>query len=315
MFQFVNWLKMFAAMFITNAHYADIWPISALAHGGHLGNCLFFLVSGFCLYHIKDRFPKWYLKRVIRIYPALWIVVAVDLLVGRISVGSLIAVLRCCIFPTWYHFITSIMILYIAYYVVRSLQKKFVLNASAFVVLFAGIFFLWYLFVFDKSTYHIDNGEEARFQFFQSMLLGAMLREKYEDIDSKIRGRFVVGTGFWLVLYFCMKVVVSKLGMFVSFQFMIPVALVLLVFHLALLAIKLEKRGFFSRVPAWANRVSVFMSGITLEIYLGQNLILYKFTHLPFPANFFVVTGLIVLYAWVIHKCASRIQSMAMKKF
>jgi hypothetical protein len=147
------------------------------------------------------------------------------------------------------------------------------------------------------------------------MLLGAMLREKYEDIDSLVRGRLIVGSGFWLVLYFCMKIAVSKLGMFVSLQFLIPVSLVLLIFHLALLAIKLEKHGFFSWVPTWANSISLFISGITLEIYLGQNLILYKFTHFPFPVNFFVVTCLIILYAWVIHKCASRIRSMAMKVF
>lgn len=33
MFQFVYWLKAFAAIFITNAHYADIWPVPSLAFG------------------------------------------------------------------------------------------------------------------------------------------------------------------------------------------------------------------------------------------------------------------------------------------
>lgn len=54
MFQFVDWLKVVAAMLITNSHYADIWPVSAMAMGGHIGNCLYFFLSGFCLYNIKD---------------------------------------------------------------------------------------------------------------------------------------------------------------------------------------------------------------------------------------------------------------------
>lgn len=71
MFQFVYWLKAFAAILITNSHYADIWPVSRLAMGGHLGNCLYFFVSGFCLYSIRNSFPGWYAKRIVRIYPAL----------------------------------------------------------------------------------------------------------------------------------------------------------------------------------------------------------------------------------------------------
>ena len=74
MLQFLYWLKALAAVLITNSHYAHIWPISSLAVGGQLGNCLFFFISGFTLYHIKAAFPKWYAKRIIRVYPALWMV-------------------------------------------------------------------------------------------------------------------------------------------------------------------------------------------------------------------------------------------------
>lgn len=77
MFQFVYWLRAIAAVMITNSHYADIWPISAMAFGGHFGNCIYFFLSGFCLYNIQESFPRWYAKRIIRIYPALWIVAAV----------------------------------------------------------------------------------------------------------------------------------------------------------------------------------------------------------------------------------------------
>ena len=66
MFQFVYWLRALAAILITNSHYADIWPASAMAFGGHYGNCIYFFLSGFCLYNIGKSFPKWYAKRIVR---------------------------------------------------------------------------------------------------------------------------------------------------------------------------------------------------------------------------------------------------------
>lgn len=80
LYQFVYWLRAIAAVMITNSHYADIWPISAMAFGGHFGNCIYFFLSGFCLYKIKDSFPKWYLKRIIRVYPAVWIASLINIL-------------------------------------------------------------------------------------------------------------------------------------------------------------------------------------------------------------------------------------------
>ena len=61
MFEFINYLKFIATLLITNSHFGDIWPVSAMASGGLLGNILFFAVSGFLLFNIKDSFPKWFL--------------------------------------------------------------------------------------------------------------------------------------------------------------------------------------------------------------------------------------------------------------
>lgn len=124
MFQFVYWLRALAAILITNSHYADIWPASAMAFGGHYGNCIYFFLSGFCLYNIGKSFPKWYAKRIVRVYPALWIVAVVNLAVKFWSADGIMAYIHCLIYPTWYHFISSIMILYLIYYIIRVIQKK-----------------------------------------------------------------------------------------------------------------------------------------------------------------------------------------------
>lgn len=160
MFQFVDWLKVVAATLITNSHYADIWPVSAMAMGGHIGNCLYFFLSGFCLYNIKDSFPKWYAKRIIRICPVLWIVNAIDLMTGRTSIGEVMDAIHCFIYPTWFHFIGSIMLLYILFYLVRMLQKELHLSIESVILLTVVCYFIVYIFMFDKSSYHIDDVSE-----------------------------------------------------------------------------------------------------------------------------------------------------------
>ena len=51
-----------------------------------------------------------------------------------------------------------------------------------------------------------------------------------------------------------------------------------------------------------------FVAAISLEIYLGQYPIIARFCTLAFPLNFIVVTGLILIYAYLVHKLAQLIQ-------
>ena len=47
MYSFISWLRLLATLLITNSHLGNIWPSSALATGGLLGNVIFFAASGF----------------------------------------------------------------------------------------------------------------------------------------------------------------------------------------------------------------------------------------------------------------------------
>ena len=49
--QYINLLRILAAICITNSHFANIWPVSAIASGGMLGDVLFFAISGYGLCH------------------------------------------------------------------------------------------------------------------------------------------------------------------------------------------------------------------------------------------------------------------------
>lgn len=315
MFQFVNWLKAFATIFITNSHYENIWPFPAMAMGGHLGNCLFFMLSGFCMYNIRDSFPRWYAKRILRIYPALWIVATVDFLVGRNSAHGIMAYIHCYIWPTWYHFISSIMLLYIGFYAVRWIQKKWKIRSEWFFCGIAFAFLLLYFTVFDRSYFHIDDISEkwVRFQFFASMLVGILLRERYEKIGDKPSAWHCIRVFGLFIGYFLLKLLIGRMGQWAAYQGLIPVVQVLLVADMGLLTVKLEKRKFFEKMPKWLNRGADFFSGITLEIYLGQLLIFHWFEDLPFPIDFILVTTLIIAYAWIVHKCASWFSNKVIK--
>lgn len=315
MFEFVNWLRVIAAVLITNSHYADIWPVSALAFGGHIGNCIYFFLSGFCLYNIKEAFPKWYLRRIIRIYPALWIVNIVDLIARRTHIGEFTGFLHCFFYPTWFHFIGSIMLLYALYYIITYAQHKLKFDIRWIMLATLIIFIILYIFCFDKSTYHIDDVNEkwVRFMFFESMLLGAWLREKYDRIESKITtvdiGLFCVFT----VIYLAGKILLSRLTWLSIFQCFLPVILVIYIYSIATIFIKFEKKSFFTTLNDKVNAVIGFISEITLEIYLGQSLVIWVITDLIFPISFLVITVVILLYAWIIHVCSSFVQKKIFK--
>ena len=92
-----------------------------------------------------------------------------------------------------------------------------------------------------------------------------------------------------------------------------PMVLVTFVGSIAVLSIKLEKKGAFCVMDKYLGRLVGLVSGITLEIYLIQYPIIGRLDFLPFPVNFVLVTVLILLSAWALHKCSVWIQSILKK--
>lgn len=121
---FVTFLRALAALIITNAHYTGVYPYDIIANGGLLGDVIFFAVSGFCLYNVKMSFGKWYLRRILRVYPAPLIVTVVYMILGYYArVDSFSDFVKVFIYPTNYHFVASIIILYIPVYFVLKYDK------------------------------------------------------------------------------------------------------------------------------------------------------------------------------------------------
>lgn len=316
MFEFVYWLKTLAVLLITNSHYAGIWPVSAMAVGGHLGNNLFFLLSGFCLCNISGCFGKWYIKRILRIYPALWIANTTNMIVGFFHADGLMAYVHCYIYPTWYHFVASIMILYIIFYLIRTIQKKAGISTTWIILATFVIFISVYIIKFDKSYYHIDDVSEkwVRFMFFESMLVGAYLRESYERFNQKVSIREIVTCIVCLGGHLASKLVFRRIPAASALQVLSPILVILCVGNIALLFIKMDKRGFWKQFDNRIRRLVQFISMLSLEVYLCQNVIIDRFDDLLFPINFVICSGLIIVNAWIIHLIADNVYKFGKKQ-
>lgn len=301
MIVFISFLKFLSTILITNAHYAGIYPTDWLAHGGMLGNVLFFAISGFCLYNVRNNFAVWYSKRFVRVYFPTAVIVTVYLLLGAFKVTEQTTVAYYYI--QYYHFVLSIIILYIPYYVVMSV-KRLKSNLLTVIIAVAIAYFIVYIFFIDKTKYTVDYITEpfVRFVFFEAMLIGAYFRQN----DSKYRNKNIIlpliGTAVMLVVYFASKLAVTRYAPILNFQFVVQLTLLILMSFIFRTFACLDSR--FEKVPAIIKRLVNFISGITLEIYVVQHMIIEYFQPqrgMSFPLNLIVVTLVILAAAIVLH--------------
>lgn len=297
---FITVLRALAACLITNSHYTGVYPSDFLANGGLLGDVIFFAVSGWCLYNVKASFPRWYGKRVVRCYVPVILITAVYMILGFYSFDAHSAVWW-YIYPTYYHFIATIIILYIPFYIFMKVDwlKQ---RIPFLMLLIAGAYIIWYLLGYDKSYYHIDVVEEPmiRFLFMESMLLGALLRQRDEKIRNRLSWTTVIATIVLFVLYFASKILYSRIPALAPFQIMNQLMIfALLYFVLRLLA---GMDGVLSRLPGWIRKGIDILAKITLEIYVVQYYLIDSLRNvLPFPLNWICLTAAILCSAAVLH--------------
>lgn len=299
---YITVLRFLAACIITNAHYTGVYPTDLIANGGLLGDVIFFAVSGFCLFNIRQSFPKWYGKRLLRVFPATTICTVIGLLLGSWQINSFTEAVKLFIFPTGYHFVGSIVLLYIVYYMIMR-TEKLRCNLPVVIAVLAVVQLLVYLVFYDRSYYHIDTVREPmiRFLFLEAMLIGAQFRYKDAVYRNKKIWLPLLLTVVFFVLYFASKMFFVKTDAYSDFQIVNQYVLLILLVCVFRTAAGLD--AFFCKFPKAIKAVIEFVSSITLEIYLVQIIlisIIKKYVTV-FPLNWFVLTGSILLCAWILH--------------
>lgn len=297
---FIIVLRALSACLITNAHYTGIYPTDLIANGGLIGDVLFFAISGYCLFNCKTNFPRWYGKRLYRIYPPVIFITLFYFLTGSYTFGKNNFVWW-FIYPTYYHFVASILFLYIPYYLV--VKWKFLRDRIPLIMLsILLIYFLVYVLFYDKSYYHIDNVREwmIRFLFFESMLLGAYFRKNKEKFENKFHWSLPIITVLMFGLYFASKMIFVKYSKYASLQILNQLLIFGLLFFLFYLFASLDAR--LQRMPKVVKKVLIFLSDITLEIYVVQYVIIALIRpYLTFPLNWIAITASIILAAFILH--------------
>lgn len=305
---FVTFLRALAACFITNAHYTGIYPTEIIANGGLIGDILFFAVSGFCLYNVKYDlnilgFTRWYGRRIWRIYPPVVIITLIYLFVGAYEFSVERSVTWWFVYPTNYHFVASIIVLYIPlFFIVKipALNKRL----AKIMIGLAVMWLLVYLFAYDRSYYHIDTVREPmiRFLFMESMLLGAWFRQNDRKLRNMFKWFYPVAAFLSFLAYFASKLLFVHKANLASFQFLNQIAVFLVLFFLFRTFCGLD--GMLEKAPTRAKKIIQLLSDITLEIYLVQYVIIdaVRNLNLMFPLNWLVLTASILLSAFVLHK-------------
>lgn len=302
MVTYISVFKVLAACLITNSHYSRIYPLSFIANGGLIGDVLFFAISGYCLYNIKGTFLEWYSKRLVRCYVPVIVITFAYMLLGYYDVNVSDA-FWWYVYPTYYHFVASIVVLYIPYYIV--IKKCFLRSNLLRIMLAVFMFYMvTYIFAYDKTYYHIDNVRQPfiRFLFFESMLLGAWFRQN----DRYFRNRqckktdtlFVIAT---FIAYFVSKILFSRNIIWGEFQFINQLLIFLLLY--CMLRLGSSRDSYLStHVKGKLYAIVTYIASITLEIYVVQYVIIEAISDcFIFPANWLVVTCAILLSAVVLH--------------
>lgn len=304
---FIDVLRALAAILITNTHYVPVYPHRLMASGGLLGDVIFFAVSGYCIYGIRGSFASWYSRRLSRIYPAVWVTSVIFILCGFYSTGSPGELFRLFVWPTQYHFVSSILLLYAAYYAYFSLRPHW-LSVLRTMLILGGAFLVYYLLAYDTSIYRIDGvrSGEIRVLFGEAMLLGAYLRESKSRWMHVPHSWLMLATVCLSLVYAASKLVLTQNPTLGPWQLANWVSLLLALFAIFISAMSFESE--FRRLPRWAISAIIFMSSLTLEIYVVQyELIPRLAAMISFPANFLLVSCAIGASAFLVHQAVHSI--------
>ena len=305
MLYFVYLLRILGAILITNSHYEAIYPHSVIANGGLLGDVLFFAVSGFCLYPIRKSFFHWCGRRLKRIYPLVWLITLVYLLLGFYEAQSFQAYIKLLLYPTYYHFVASILVLYLVYYPVANLIQAGEANGNRrlgiVLTALAVLYFTIYFTLYDRSYYHIDTVREPMIEFlyFFAMTIGLYFRLNQERyIGKPCLWSWLCAIGLFAA-YFASKTGFSRGMLSSQLQFVNQWILLLLLYCLFRGFSGLEDR--LRKMPAKLRQILEYVAGFAFEIYLVQYALIPRLNIGPFPLNFLLVSVGILLSALTLH--------------
>ena len=140
-------IRIIAILLIVNSHLSSIYPFPALSFGGHLGNSIFYLISGYGLslsyQHQPLTIVKWFKKRFIKI------LIPLIIILGILNIGDLKGLQNDIWWQIIWHsskqlelFLPVLLVLYVFFLPLNALLKKqYIIYSFAFIIILPAILF------------------------------------------------------------------------------------------------------------------------------------------------------------------------------
>lgn len=305
MYEFICLMKAIASCLVMNSHFDDIWPISALATGGSIGNCLFFVATGFLISNIKQPFVVWYGKKLMRLYPAIVLITAVSIPVRLICGQSIIlwgqhGLIAEFLIAANYWFLQALIFIYIPYYFIMSTNGKKHLGLIGLALWI--VYFVCYFAFKDIHVWTIEDSTRFKWIFyFGIMLIGGSYSQKVKNgkkIHTLVRSGVAATTSF--IMFYGFKFVLNKFSMIMPLQFVEHILLTIFTYEIFAFLLGIEPLLKKSAIKWWWNPI-IFLSSITLEVFLVMDYAIKIFERLSFPISLVVTVIVIWGSAWILH--------------
>lgn len=313
-------LRAVSVLAIINSHMDALYPRRWMGDGGQIGNMGFFIASGLGLAlsqrTLTDRFAPWYVHRLSRIYPAVWLILGVMYLIIESTWRTWTPVdyVSHLIWPMdEYHFLGKIVVFYVPlYYYIRWSHpyKWLVLPLLALVVIGVSVPDMIRLHGGDRLVIGALSIPHKWALGLFVCILGAWIGQTADPAQWRLGRDALVLAGLFGVYF------VLKFGMIVGGilpeAFLVQIAIaVLMVVYLTRCTTNPQFLHAVGQLK-WPKLLLVLIGTISLEVYLVHMPMVRwpVWKEIGFPANvpLFFVCALVA--AWIAHWAARWITSL-----
>lgn len=322
-------LRFIAIVLVINSHMDEFYPYPWLGTGGAIGNSLFFMLSAYGLLlsekNSSQSFTEYYVKRITRIYPPMWINVVLliipitifyyfispywyEAILAEFNFGQPLLFLSVIFYPPpAYWFLDALMLFYLLGFIfIKNYSfKKLLVGFSLLLAVYVAL----YMRFSDYSNLVIESTLSFKMIFYAMVFLTGIY---FASIDREIvyQGKrdYVVLLVLLLAIY-GHKFLMLK-GATGEFQFIEQ----MLIFPLLYYFIKISKSPFvLYRVmkPSVASGFISVVAAMTLELYMAHGpLRALLHPYLPrFPENVISYLSITFLISYGLYRLNQNLMS------
>ena len=291
----ISVLRFIAAILIINSHSGALYPdgLSFLATGGSIGNSLFFFCSGYglLLSNRKIGFTRWFSKRLIRIYPTVWIFLLVLSIVEKECHA-----IDFIITPFW--FVNAITVFYFLFYwIAKYFSDKLLLIIGVLLLPYLSTFFLMNNYL----TFVIENTKNVSYlhwyYYFAIMLFGAFCSKQQIPVNFKTDIFYLLIT---IVGYYSLKAMVMHYHSISVIQICLPLFLLVISRQSYLVA-----KWVADRCKNSFCLIVNYISKLTLDIYVVQFTIIGYYANTDRSSRLLLSFITIIIVAELLSRCSS----------